>query len=462
MVGASSKAPEVLKANSLDTFGNFITGVSLRASYNPRYFTIFVSIPYLGVGYAPLNYESRTLLQYRLRQPTNLQANNTPPTATPARDILVHQTWLLSFHDERIGIFRSKDDQYSNRAPLFPYQKRMAASQALVHMISNLLTSSENEALKTFRLKVNDLELKLEDDSTDANIRNEAFKLYGSYIKDVSTMIRIVRSQIGYLEDLKQIFENSYDSKRLTGEPRPHRNSYPIPLLRKQPEQLEDVLKSLTAVIAERERFYKELRILVKDLELAKTLCLEGNQVESQKTAQDTLIKGHIESQEAIKVALEAQAESQNTISGALQAQASSQEKMEGTLKEQGQTISVFTLVTAVFLPLGFFCSYYAIPENFGGTRFWSVAGPVTAAMTVAMALFLWAPDDKIKDKLKVLWVWMFPEKTSKADQQAPQSGTTQPQEAPRSPDTTKSMEPMSRSPLSRSREKVQDSISEV
>jgi ATP-dependent helicase/DNAse subunit B len=89
-------------------------------------------------------------------------------------------------------------------------------------------------------------------------------------------MIRIVRSQIGYLEDLRQIFENSYDSERLTGEPRPHRNSYPIPLLRKQPEQLEDVMKSITAVVAERERFYKELRILLKDLELARTLVISA------------------------------------------------------------------------------------------------------------------------------------------------------------------------------------------
>lgn len=89
-------------------------------------------------------------------------------------------------------------------------------------------------------------------------------------------MIRIVRCQIGYLDDLRHIFENSYDSKRLPEKPRPHRNSYPIPLLSKQAEQIEDVVTGIAAVVAERERFYKELRVMLKDLQLTRTLVIHA------------------------------------------------------------------------------------------------------------------------------------------------------------------------------------------
>lgn len=53
-----------------------------------------------------------------------------------------------------IALFRSENDDSSNRAPLYPYQQRVGVFQALVNMISNTITFSEEAALKKFGKKV--------------------------------------------------------------------------------------------------------------------------------------------------------------------------------------------------------------------------------------------------------------------------------------------------------------------
>lgn len=70
----------------------FITGISLRAAVKPdKFLTLFVSIPYLGIGAKISRSGSRTLPQYRLRRPPTIPRLDTTDT------ILVHQTWFLVF-----------------------------------------------------------------------------------------------------------------------------------------------------------------------------------------------------------------------------------------------------------------------------------------------------------------------------------------------------------------------------
>lgn len=48
----------------------------------------------------------------------------------------------------QIALFRSSDDTASNYAPLYPYQSRTGVFLAVVNMIANTLTFSEDAALK--------------------------------------------------------------------------------------------------------------------------------------------------------------------------------------------------------------------------------------------------------------------------------------------------------------------------
>lgn len=137
----------VLAASSLDyhelqlhpdhpTSENFITGISLRGGTEPnKFLTLFISIPYLGIGDKVTGSRGRTLDQYRMREAP------TEHSQIVENAILVHQTWLLAFDSgelstlpytrlflgidiwlETIAIFRSADDQNNNRAPLFASQ----------------------------------------------------------------------------------------------------------------------------------------------------------------------------------------------------------------------------------------------------------------------------------------------------------------------------------------------------
>lgn len=102
---------------NLESLGDFVTGVSLRATTKSMEFlTLFVSIPYLGVGAETSVSESRTLKKYRLRTPFKpgvlTVGGVIPGGPAPAAQtrgftssggpgggvhILVHQTWFLCF-----------------------------------------------------------------------------------------------------------------------------------------------------------------------------------------------------------------------------------------------------------------------------------------------------------------------------------------------------------------------------
>lgn len=102
----------------------------------------------------------------------------------------------------------------------------------------------------------------------------KAVSTLGSYLTDLYTMMEVVRYQIKYLEDLRQIFQNSYSSKFGV---RPQYNEFEIPFIEGHDEQMPKVMKSMVSVLAEREKFHKELRNWVKELENIRTLVVALN-----------------------------------------------------------------------------------------------------------------------------------------------------------------------------------------
>lgn len=84
------------------------------------------------------------------------------------------------------------------------------------------------------------------------------------------TMTQVVRSQITYLEELRQIFQNSYPDLN----PRTYRNQYPIPFMDNREEGMRDVIQSLSGIIAEREKFHGELGSMMKELDLLRAIVI--------------------------------------------------------------------------------------------------------------------------------------------------------------------------------------------
>lgn len=81
----------VLDSGNLDNYEGFIAGISLCAAFDPKKFlTLFVSIPYLGLGTGTALGESRSLYQYRFQQ-SGIRGN------IPKEQVLVHQKWFLIF-----------------------------------------------------------------------------------------------------------------------------------------------------------------------------------------------------------------------------------------------------------------------------------------------------------------------------------------------------------------------------
>ncbi|KAI5851752.1 hypothetical protein DFP73DRAFT_538419 [Morchella snyderi] len=359
---------------------DFVTGVSLRASFRPRrYLTLFAAFPYLGLGTANVT-GSLSLRQYRY-------LGTAPPDARvdvgDARErILVNQGWFFIFDNSNIAMFTSADE---DSTPLFPYQRRLGGFHLLVHMIANILTSYETSPLREFRKKVARQELqlqaqcqlaKLNQPEAEQGILEALVEAFEESLADIAIMKDVVQSQIQILEDLREIFQNSFKFEKGVGRPRNHRNAVKIPYIMDGKEQMRKAVVTLDALIRERRDLSEELGLWLKDLRKSKILTSHDSQT---VTAKEALRQG---------------------------------EMMQKAIKEQGQTISVFTLITTIFVPLGFFTGYFGMslsdsrPTVASPAEFWAISGPVTVLIMLLMSYFLYGPDDWIKDGIASSFRW--------------------------------------------------------
>lgn len=82
----------------------------------------------------------------------------------------------------------------------------------------------------------------------------------------------VVQSQIQILEDLREIFQNSFKFEKGVGRPRNHRNAVKIPYIMDGKEQMRKAVVTVDAVIRERKEFKEELSVWLKDLRKSKIL----------------------------------------------------------------------------------------------------------------------------------------------------------------------------------------------
>lgn len=140
-------------------------------------------------------------------------------------------------------------------------EARVRAVNIGEEQVSGVHTSEDQgSALKKERAEIEHLRHEMED----------LIKGFESYVLDVSTMMNVVRSQIQYLAQLEKIFQNPYGAT--VGQPQPHKNSFKIPHIHGQREQIIVVIATLKSMVEEREICFKELSIWERDMKLARDL----------------------------------------------------------------------------------------------------------------------------------------------------------------------------------------------
>ncbi|PUU82945.1 hypothetical protein B9Z19DRAFT_965998 [Tuber borchii] len=397
---------------TLPGHGRFRTGISLRAplkrpteasghgSSGDR-FVLFVSFPYFGRSneefiLSPEN-ESVTLLDFK-----SLGAHSSDPEGEGGdiRKILVHQARYMIFDNYTMATFRSKEDSTKDRVPLHPFQERIGAFRAIVHMIANH-ADSELWALEKLQVSLCKLEEAIDQTISDAEINedDQGIKEKQKRVRDLLTSlntlsasffatISVAKRQIAILQDLHSLFLTSYRTKtkdyekgyQLRRNPF-HRKAAPIPILSEHPEQIcPDTLDTIDEVVREKKSFIEEVKELVQNMDIRRKILsafLKSDQAKSaptEKTAQETTSADIV-------------TKTQGVI-----------EQTQAELVQQGRTLTSFTIVTTAFLPLSFCTSFYGMQtvREFGGKsaqlslgKFWKPTGPIFGVVLLVTLLFI-------------------------------------------------------------------------
>ncbi|KAI5817326.1 hypothetical protein BZA77DRAFT_366838 [Pyronema omphalodes] len=112
---------------------------------------------------------------------------------------------------------------------------------------------------------------------------------------------------------------------------------------------------------------------------------------------------------------LERTEKSQSTIGDVSQQQLEHIINMSQEAAYQGDLFSFFTVITTLFLPLGFLAQYAALNLDSGGPfmtthrHFWRVVGPVTSAFAISIAIFITLKKYKFDALITALGKWEKP-----------------------------------------------------
>ena len=196
-------------------------------------------------------------------------------------------------------------------------------------------------------------------------------------LRDMTIMMHVVGLQLQTLEDLRRIFRNSW--KTYDADKGYDGNVVRIPLRFEKKECVELILRALDEAMEERQKFkmafeewtrwcqhltdyvstrppvYGFQRLITDIPQLAKRLGEAAAAMEAQKQ------QVRIQEQRLAAVEAQKQARIQEQRIAALKAQEQQQAQIQrqilADIKQQAQTMSWFTAVTALFLPLTFFTS---------------------------------------------------------------------------------------------------------
>lgn len=150
---------------------------------------------------------------------------------------------------------------------------------------------------------------------------NQGVEKFDERLTHLLIILQVIADQLKILKDFRRILDNNLPP----GESHATRNAVRLPALDNQKEQIKLTLRVLEALVTERTGKIATL----KEWQLGLQEMRKGWQMEFRETQ-----KG-LDSGTSLSTTVE----------------------MKSLLARQGQTVTMFTLVTAIFLPLGFFAT---------------------------------------------------------------------------------------------------------
>ncbi|KAF8535204.1 hypothetical protein BDD12DRAFT_353684 [Trichophaea hybrida] len=365
----------------------FSFGIFLAAEFRKtgsEVSALLVHLPFLGLGAERPNSqddESWNLFQYLKSK--NLIGGNGNDLGLS--QVSVHQALFTSFNEDFIIMARSKGVGNITRN-IFPQQDRVGAFHLLVNMIAETLRFDDRKILKKLGSKAAayDFEdtIDQESSSDDSAVKKDLI-----LIKAVKL---VTENQIETLRDLKDLFQRAgpdhitpsvYSSKY-------NANMMSIPVIsgnvQRTDEQLHYVVSSLGKTIEERQGFNKELSSFIKKIEKSR----DGRSTDSLKS----------------------------TLDAKLSEQRDQTKALQDEIASQGKTISIFTVLNVVFLPLSFFTQYFSstnnqkrngvIDDSLG--LFWAVTGPITGVIVFVAFVYFSKSKYNWRQYIRFMQDWLF------------------------------------------------------
>ncbi|KAI5778461.1 hypothetical protein EDC01DRAFT_345886 [Geopyxis carbonaria] len=361
-----------------------------------------ISIPYIAVQIgASLDpgLDTVKLLDYR-SQPINGPLPNTDDEINTG--IVVHKAWFLVINNDIIAISKSVADTKTTSPVSIPNQTRLGAFHTAMRGISELLEVAEREVLRKIRGEVVDFERRAllirSFKSSDAQIQHGMAQSRDLLLK-ISALFSVVERQSELLQDLKDIFE--YLGHSETAEVERARGTIDSKVLPKEKkEQMRPVLKILGETQNKRKALLEKLTHQLKVVRRSQKLYDDSTAADQLK---ETLMEQTMEATMMSVNAVERLDEA--IIKQNLQAQS-----LQDEIEWQGAVLSMFTAVTVLFLPLGFFTAYFALDSVKSRwttqSDFWMITGPITSFMVLVTLVIIFSQEYGWATSLKY---WLTP-----------------------------------------------------
>ncbi|KAA8912326.1 hypothetical protein FN846DRAFT_324757 [Sphaerosporella brunnea] len=343
--------------------------------------TVFMRLPYLGFegNYPTANTnveeftESLTLPEYSRVMadeilPTDFRINRN----AEYNKIWVHQVWVIVVNNESILVSRSANDGNEQARPLLaPGQPFESIYHSLFQMLSRFLKLPDRKLLELFRRIV------LRYERSSLLTEDQSFTDSETIRRDLAHMLMVksmLDDQIGVLESLGEIFEHATGYSYEADINRTDVDRVYIPHLTDESTIARDVQR-LRNLITERKQHREKFASLIAAIRKM----FDTVQAGDTKTATQTALNQQLKYAEALN----------------------------DEVAYQGKTISMFTAINVLFLPLGFFAQYLGLGFNQINTlvNFWRITGPLTAIIIIPTVYIVLISKYKTRQFAKFFWL---------------------------------------------------------
>ncbi|KAI5788996.1 hypothetical protein EDC01DRAFT_728827 [Geopyxis carbonaria] len=324
----------------------------------PAMSALFIRLPFLGRKLADIHVDTES---YSLSEDDGLFLKNSK-SSNMEPEYRVHQAIFLAINEEIILTARSKELRTADKNLItFPGQDRGGIFHVLVSMILDTISAEDLFLLEALDKIVSELELM-----TLRNDQDEKFKP-GRHYDFVRSIRTFTQRQVSILKDMRGIFSRSVYVRDPTDIVS---NTYTTNTLH-------------TPVVSGKMQGVNE------QIGYANATLLK-------------IINGRYEITEKCNKAIEEMRRSNNTLEkqttalkGAISEQTAQAEQLTEEIAWQGKTLSAFTIVNVIFLPLGFFSQYFTGDKSDRNgkidtvKKFWLVAGVITFSIALVATFFV-------------------------------------------------------------------------